>query len=122
MMDTCGLDEHVLNAGFLESLMSAAGTGHRSILGTAGDPQQLEPLVFRESAPGIRNNAGSSHLSDNCDRIISKTHTLIVFATCETALQTAHCNEGQPGLLPDLTTLGKYLGGGFSCGAFGGRG
>jgi hypothetical protein len=24
--------------------------------------------------------------------------------------------------LPDLTTLGKYLGGGFSCGAFGGRG
>ncbi|KAI8624255.1 class III aminotransferase [Xylariaceae sp. FL1651] len=30
--------------------------------------------------------------------------------------------QGELGIRPDLTTLGKYVGGGMSCGAFGGRG
>ena len=28
--------------------------------------------------------------------------------------------QGELGIVPDLTTLGKFIGGGFSCGAFGG--
>ncbi|HEX7286716.1 MAG TPA: aspartate aminotransferase family protein [Candidatus Angelobacter sp.] len=29
--------------------------------------------------------------------------------------------QGRHGILPDITTLGKYIGGGMTCGAFGGR-
>ncbi len=51
----------------------------------------------------------------------SRHHALLVFDEVMTSrlspggLQEAH------GILPDLTTLGKYLGGGMSFGAFGGR-
>ncbi|MCW5653078.1 aspartate aminotransferase family protein [Hydrogenophaga sp.] len=46
---------------------------------------------------------------------------LLVFDEVMTSRLGPHGRQGQLGIAPDLTTLGKYIGGGMSFGAFGGR-
>lgn len=46
---------------------------------------------------------------------------LLIFDEVMTSRLAAHGLQGRLGIRPDLTTLGKYLGGGLSFGAFGGR-
>lgn len=46
---------------------------------------------------------------------------LLIFDEVMTSRLGPHGRQGQLGLTPDLTTLGKYIGGGMSFGAFGGR-
>ncbi len=46
---------------------------------------------------------------------------LLVFDEVMTSRLAPHGIQGELGIRPDLTTLGKYLGGGMSFGAFGGR-
>lgn len=50
-----------------------------------------------------------------CDR----TGALLVFDEVMTSRMSAGGAQARLGLLPDMTTLGKYLAGGMSCGAFG---
>ena len=45
---------------------------------------------------------------------------LLVFDEVMTSRLAPDGRQGQLGIVPDLTTLGKYIGGGMSCGAFGG--
>ncbi len=45
---------------------------------------------------------------------------LLVFDEVMTSRVAPGGRQGQLGIVPDLTTLGKYIGGGFSCGALGG--
>lgn len=47
--------------------------------------------------------------------------TLLVFDEVMTSRLSFGARQAQLGLSPDLTTLGKYIGGGMSFGAFGGR-
>ena len=51
----------------------------------------------------------------------SKTGALLVFDEVMTSRTGAGGLQGRLGITPDLTTLGKYIGGGSSFGAFGGR-
>ncbi len=46
---------------------------------------------------------------------------LLIFDEVMTSRLGPHGRQGQLGIAPDLTTLGKYIGGGMSFGAFGGR-
>ena len=46
---------------------------------------------------------------------------LLIFDEVMTSRLSAGGRQAQLGLTPDLTTLGKYFGGGLSFGAFGGR-
>ena len=46
---------------------------------------------------------------------------LLIFDEVKTSRCGAHGMQGRLGVKPDLTTLGKYLGGGLPFGAFGGR-
>ena len=45
---------------------------------------------------------------------------LLIFDEVMTSRVAPDGRQGQLGIVPDLTTLGKYIGGGFSCGALGG--
>jgi glutamate-1-semialdehyde 2,1-aminomutase len=49
------------------------------------------------------------------------TGALLIFDEVKTSRCGAGGMQGATGIKPDLTTLGKYLGGGLSSGAFGGR-
>jgi glutamate-1-semialdehyde 2,1-aminomutase len=57
---------------------------------------------------------GLRHLADDCG-------ALLVFDEVMTSRLALGGRQSQLGLVPDLTTLGKYFGGGLSFGAFGGR-
>jgi len=50
-----------------------------------------------------------------------KTGALLIFDEVMTSRTDAGGLQGRLGITPDLTTLGKYIGGGSSFGAFGGR-
>jgi glutamate-1-semialdehyde 2,1-aminomutase len=50
-----------------------------------------------------------------------RTGTLLIFDEVMTSRLSPGGLQGKLGINPDLTTLGKYLGGGLSSGAFGGR-
>ena len=45
---------------------------------------------------------------------------LLIFDEVMTSRVAPNGRQGQLGIAPDMTTLGKYIGGGISCGAFGG--
>jgi glutamate-1-semialdehyde 2,1-aminomutase len=53
--------------------------------------------------------------------LASETGALLIFDEVMTSRLAAGGLQEVHGILPDLTTLGKYLGGGMSFGAFGGR-
>jgi glutamate-1-semialdehyde 2,1-aminomutase len=57
---------------------------------------------------------GLRRLADDCD-------ALLVFDEVMTSRLALGGRQSQLGVVPDLTTLGKYFGGGLSFGAFGGR-
>ncbi len=46
---------------------------------------------------------------------------LLIFDEVMTSRLSPSGLQGMHGILPDITTLGKYIGGGMTCGAFGGR-
>lgn len=56
-------------------------------------------------------------LRERCDA----AGTLLIFDEVVTSRHGPHGAQGLYGIRPDLTTLGKYIGAGFSFGAFGGR-
>ena len=56
-------------------------------------------------------------LRDACDH----TGTVLIFDEVMTSRLSPAGAQGRFGITPDLTTLGKYFGGGMSFGAFGGR-
>jgi glutamate-1-semialdehyde 2,1-aminomutase len=87
-------DEHgsALAAVLVEPLQGSAGC-------LPGDPSFLELL------------------RDRCDR----HGTLLIFDEVMTSRLSPGGAQQLLGIAPDLTTLGKYLAGGFSFGAFGGR-
>ena len=51
----------------------------------------------------------------------AETGALLILDEVMTSRSSAGGQQGRLGLLPDLTTLGKYIAGGMSFGAFGGR-
>lgn len=54
-------------------------------------------------------------------RTTSEAGTFLIFDEVKTSRCGASGMQGRLGVQPDMTTLGKYIGGGLACGAFGGR-
>ena len=53
--------------------------------------------------------------------VAGETGALLIFDEVMTSRMSAGGEQARLGITPDLTTLGKYIGGGMSFGAFGGR-
>jgi glutamate-1-semialdehyde 2,1-aminomutase len=51
----------------------------------------------------------------------SEHGVLLIFDEVMTSRLSPSGLQGMHGIIPDITTLGKYIGGGMTCGAFGGR-
>ncbi|MBN8997054.1 MAG: aminotransferase class III-fold pyridoxal phosphate-dependent enzyme [Rhizobiales bacterium] len=51
----------------------------------------------------------------------SETGAILIFDEVKTSRCGAGGVQGRQGIVPDMTTIGKYVGGGLACGAFGGR-
>lgn len=75
----------------------------------------VEPLQGASgSIPGAPAFLGA--LREAC----TESGALLIFDEVMTSRLAPDGRQGQLGILPDMTTLGKYIGGGFSFGAFGG--
>ncbi|MCY4395978.1 MAG: aminotransferase class III-fold pyridoxal phosphate-dependent enzyme [Rhodospirillaceae bacterium] len=75
----------------------------------------VEPL--QGASGGIPASAGFLEaLREAC----SGHDVLLIFDEVMTSRLAPGGRQEQLGIVPDMTTLGKYIGGGFSCGAFGG--
>ena len=53
--------------------------------------------------------------------VATETGAVLIFDEVMTSRMSAGGQQAQLGITPDMTTLGKYIGGGMSFGAFGGR-
>lgn len=76
----------------------------------------VEPI---QSAGGMI--VGSKEFLQGLRTLADKTGALLIFDEVVTARLHHGGLQGYYGILPDLTTVGKFFGGGFSFGAFGGR-
>ncbi len=95
------------DVGALEALMQREGADVAAIL--------LEPVL------GHTITEGSVEFLQAAQRLAHEHGALLVLDEVITArMSTAGC-QGLLGLRPDLTTLGKIIGGGMPVGAFGGR-
>ena len=75
----------------------------------------VEPLQGASGAiPGAADFLGA--LREAC----SAHGVLLIFDEVMTSRLAPDGRQGQLGIVPDMTTLGKYIGGGNACGAFGG--
>jgi glutamate-1-semialdehyde 2,1-aminomutase len=99
------------------------------ILGTYGDIEQTRAVLSFEigaiivepmqSAGGMRP-AGKEFL-EFLREAANTLGAVFIFDEVVTSRLDFHGLQGVVGVKPDMTTLGKYLGGGLSFGAFGGR-
>ena len=75
----------------------------------------VEPMQGASGAiPGSADFLGA--LREAC----TACGVLLIFDEVMTSRVAREGRQGQLGIVPDMTTLGKYIGGGISCGAFGG--
>jgi glutamate-1-semialdehyde 2,1-aminomutase len=65
--------------------------------------------------------AGTSDFLKSLRRLADENHALLIFDEVMTSRLGYHGLGSQTGVTPDLMTLGKWVGGGMSFGAFGGR-
>lgn len=76
----------------------------------------VEPIL---GAAG--NIPGTREFLTALRRETARVGALLIFDEVKTSRCGAGGMQGEFGIAPDLTTLGKYMGGGLPCGAFGGR-
>ena len=101
------------------------------LIAAYNDPEEAQRLIrenahrlaavlvepFQGASGGIPASAGFLRaLREAC----SASNVLLIFDEVMTSRLAPGGRQGQLGIVPDMTTLGKYIGGGFSCGAFGG--
>ncbi len=78
--------------------------------------------VFVEPVLGAAGNiAGTYEFLQTLREETEKSGSLLIFDEVKTSRLGGGGVQGILGITPDMTTLGKYLGGGFTLGAFGGR-
>ncbi|WP_447649216.1 aspartate aminotransferase family protein [Pseudomonas abietaniphila] len=99
---------------------------YNDIEGTTATIQALGPDLCAVIVEPMMSNGGCiparaqflRSLREQCDQV----GALLIFDEVVTSRMGAGGLQERHGVLPDLTTLGKYIGAGFSFGAFGGRG
>ena len=87
----------------------------------AGNAQRLAAVLV-EPLQGASGAIPASEAFLGALREACSAHgVLLIFDEVMTSRLAPDGRQGQLGIVPDMTTLGKYIGGGISCGAFGGR-
>jgi glutamate-1-semialdehyde 2,1-aminomutase len=103
---------------FIESRFNDVSTARADIEKNA---QKLAAVIVEPMQGGAGAIPGDpaflKMLRDTC----SKTGVLLVFDEVMTSRLSPSGLQGKYGITPDLTSLGKYVGGGMTIGAFGGR-
>jgi glutamate-1-semialdehyde 2,1-aminomutase len=105
---------------------------HAWIVGEYNDPDSTAELIRRNAgdlaAVLVEPMLGSGGCLPGADEFLSTLRTettkagaLLIFDEIMTSRLSGGGYQAICGIVPDLTTLGKYLGGGSSFGAFGGR-
>lgn len=106
---------------------------HDFVLGTYNDVQGTEELVYslpKDSLAAILVEpmlgsggclAGTSEFLTTLRRLADETKALLIFDEVMTSRLGYHGLGNKMGVTPDLMTLGKWVGGGMSFGAFGGK-
>ena len=105
---------------------------HRWVVGSYNDPDSAAALIDSNAADlaailvePMQGSGGCipaerkflQALRDGADR----TGAVLIFDEVMTSRMSAGGQQARLGIIPDMTTLGKYIGGGMSFGAFGGR-
>jgi glutamate-1-semialdehyde 2,1-aminomutase len=93
-------------------------SGTRALIESAGD--RLAALIVEPMLGGAGAIPGSPEFLHVLREVTEKTGAMLIFDEVMTSRLAPGGIQGVHGIRPDLTTFGKYLGGGFSFGAFGG--
>jgi len=104
---------------FIESRYNDAETACRDIEKNAA---QLAAVILEPMQGGAGAIPGDPAFLKALREACTKNKVLLVFDEVMTSRLGPGGLQGKHGITPDLTTLGKYVGGGMTIGAFGGRG
>lgn len=128
----------VMEGGYHGALMYFGGGGspvnapHQMVLGVYNDPVDASRLIDEHASElacilvepmlgaGGCIPATTEFLQALRDGA-TRTGAVLIFDEVMTSRMSAGGRQAQLGITPDMTTLGKYIGGGMSFGAFGGR-
>ena len=102
---------------FLIAPYNDAGESARLI---AGNAQRLAAVLVEPMQGASGAIPGSAEFLKALREACTAHGVLLIFDEVMTSRVAREGRQGQLGILPDMTTLGKYIGGGISCGAFGG--
>jgi glutamate-1-semialdehyde 2,1-aminomutase len=105
---------------------------HRWLVGTYNDADATDELIFRNAADLAAILVEPMLGSGGCipaepgflqllRRRATETGAVLIFDEVMTSRMSGGGQQQRLGITPDLTSLGKYLGGGMTFGAFGGR-
>lgn len=83
--------------------------------------RDLAAVVVEPILGAAGNIPGTAEFLHALRRETEATGTLLIFDEVKTSRCGPGGMQGELGIAPDLTTLGKYIGGGLPTGAFGGR-
>ena len=128
----------VMEGGYHGALMYFGGGGtpvnvpHQFVLGVYNDSHEATRLIDAHASDlagilvepmlGAGGCIPATREFLQCLRDgATRTGAVLIFDEVMTSRMSAGGRQAQLGIAPDMTTLGKYIGGGMSFGAFGGR-
>ncbi|KAF3905274.1 hypothetical protein ABW21_db0206207 [Orbilia brochopaga] len=102
---------------------------HDFIVGRFDNIEETRPLISQDIAAiiveplqcagGVR--PASKEFLEYLRKAADKINAILIFDECVTSRLHYNGMQGAMGITPDMTVVGKYMGGGFPFGAFGGR-
>jgi len=93
--------------------------GTAEVIRQAGD--ELAAIIVEPLLGAGGNIPGSREFLEMLRRMTQEIGALLIFDEVKTSRLGAAGIQGMSGIKPDLTTLGKFIGGGLPTGAFGGK-
>ncbi len=128
----------VFDGGYHGGVLYFGGGGipinapHQWLLGTYNDPVSAAALADAHAddlaciivEPMMGSGGcipGSAAFLQALREAATRTGAILIFDEVMTSRMSAGGQQARLGITPDMTTLGKYIGGGMSFGAFGGR-
>jgi glutamate-1-semialdehyde 2,1-aminomutase len=101
---------------------SVYNDAERAIEDIAANAETLAAVILEPMQGGAGAIPGTPQFLKALRAACTKHGVLLVFDEVMTSRLAPGGLQGKHGITPDLTTLGKYVGGGMTIGAFGGRG
>jgi glutamate-1-semialdehyde 2,1-aminomutase len=128
----------VMDGGYHGGVLSFAGGGsptnvpHRWVMATYNDTDgavaaarahadRLAAIIVEPMMGGGGCIPATAAFLQALRDVATETGAVLIFDEVMTSRMSGGGRQAQLGIVPDMTTLGKYIGGGMSFGAFGGR-